>query len=93
MGPLALLNHLANLFLPAVALGLVAAGLAKLAWRSDLAAQPWWRLAALAAGVNAVVTVAGLAWYGGDGRMGTYLAMVVATTVTLWWRGFGPGRR
>lgn len=87
------MNHLANLFVPAVALGMVAAGLAKLVWRGELLAQPWWRLAGPAAAVNGLVTLAGLAWYGADGRMGTYLAMVLATTFTLWWRGFGPGRR
>ena len=93
MGPLALLNHLANLFLPAVALGMVAAGLAKLAWRAELAARPWWRLAAVAAAVNGLVTLVGLAWTGGDGRMVTYAAMVLATSLTLWWRGFLSARR
>ncbi|MBI5721774.1 MAG: hypothetical protein HZC37_29220 [Burkholderiales bacterium] len=93
MDPLEFLNHLANLFVPALALGAVAAALAKLAWRADLAAQRWWRLAGLAAAANAVVTLAGLALTGRDGRMATYAAMVLATTVTLWWRGFGPGRR
>lgn len=93
MGPLALLNHLANLFLPAVALGMVAAGLAKLAWRSELAARPWWRLAGVAAAANGMVTLAGLAWTGADGRMGTYAAMVLATALTLWWRGFLSARR
>ena len=93
MGPLDFLNHLANLLLPAVALGAVAAALAKLAWRGELAALRWWRLAAPAMLVNVVVIVGGLAWYGRDGKMGTYAAMVAATALTLWWRGFGPGRR
>lgn len=93
MGPLDFLNHLANLLLPAIALGALAAALAKLAWRADLAAQRWWRLAAPAAAVNAIVTLAGLAWTGRDGTMGTYVAMAAATALTLWWRGFGPGRR
>jgi len=93
MEPLAFLNHLVNFFLPAGALGAMAAGLAKLAWRADLAAQAWWRMATLAAAANVVVTLAGLAWFGRDGRMATYAAMVLATAITLWWRGFGPGRR
>ncbi len=93
MEPFDFLNHLANFFVPALALGAVAAALAKVAWRADLAAQPWWRMAALAAAANMVVTIAGLAGFGRDGRMATYAAMVLATSVTLWWRGFGPGRR
>ena len=91
MGPLDFLNHLGNLFVPALALAAVAAALAKLAWRSDLAAQPWWRLAAPAALANAGVTLAGLALMGGDGKMATYAVMVLATALTLWWRAFGPG--
>ncbi len=69
MGPLDALMHLGNLFLPGVALGV---------------------LAALA---GAAVTLAGLVVFGRDGRMATYAAMVLACAFTLWWRGFGPGRR
>ncbi len=93
MGPLDFLNHLANLLLPAAALGAVAAALSKVVWRAELAALRWWQLAGPAALVNVVVTVCGLAWYGRDGKMGTYAAMVAATALTLWWRGFGLGRR
>ena len=93
MGPLAFLNHLVNLFVPAMALAALAAALAKLAWRSELRAQRWWRLAWPAAAANAFVTVAGLAWTGHDGKTATYAAMVLVTALTLWWRGFGPGHR
>jgi hypothetical protein len=93
MGPLAFLNHLANLFVPALALAAVAAALAKLMWRADLSARRWWQLAWPAASANAVVTVVGLAWSGHDGRIATYAAMVMATALMLWWRAFGPGHR
>jgi hypothetical protein len=93
MGPLAFVDHLANLFVPALGLAALAAALAKLAWRAELGAQRWWRLAWPAAAANAAVTVGGLAWSGRDGRMATYAAMALATALTLWWRGFGPGRR
>lgn len=93
MGPLAFLNHLVNLFVPALALAAAAAALARLVWRSELGASRWWRLAWPAALLNALVTLAGLAWFGVDGKMATYGAMVAATALTLWWRGFGPGRR
>ena len=93
MGPLDAINHLLNLFLPAVALGALAAALAKLLWRRELAAVPWRRLAVPAAGASAAVVLAGLVVFGRDGRMAMYAAMVAACAFTLWWRGFGPGRR
>ena len=93
MAPLDALWHLANLFTPALALGALAAALAKLAWRRELASVPWKRLAVPACAACAAVTLAGLALLGRDGRMATYAAMVVACALTLWWQGFGPGRR
>ena len=93
MGPLDALWHVANLFTPALALGALAAALAKLLWRRDLATVPWKRLAGPACAAGAAVTLAGLVLLGRDGRMATYAAMVVACALTLWWQGFGPGRR
>ena len=92
LGPLDALNHLLNLFLVPLALGALAAALAKLLWRRELAAVSWGRLALPACGVCALVVIAGLVVFGRDGRMATYAAMVAACAVTLWWRGFGPGR-
>jgi len=86
MGPLDLLWHLTNLFVPAIGLGLVSAGLAKLFWRRALASVPYWRLAGSTAAVGAIVTVAGLVITGQDGRMLTYAAMVLAAATVLWWR-------
>ena len=93
MGPLDAFWHLANLFLPALGLGGLAAALAKLVWRRELAPVRWQRLALPAALAGAAVTVAGLAAFGRDGKMATYVAMVAACALTLWWQGFGPGRR
>ncbi len=93
MGPLDATNHLLNLLLPGLALAGLAAGLAKLLWRRELAALSWARLAAPAAAASAAVVLAGLLLFGRDGRMATYAGMVLACAITLWWRGFGPGRR
>lgn len=93
MGPLDALWHVTNLFVPALALGLLAAALAKLLWRRELAAVAWRRLAVPAALVCAAVTLAGLVAFGRDGKMATYAGMVAACAFTLWWRGFGPGAR
>jgi hypothetical protein len=93
VGPLDAFGHLANLFLPALGLGTLAAALAKLAWRRELSGIAWRRLAAPACAASAAVTLAGLVAFGRDGRMATYAAMVAACAITLWWQGFGPGRR
>ncbi len=93
MGPLDAIGHLLNLFLPALGLGALAAAAAKLAWRRNLAAVPWRCLALPACMASALVLLAGLALFGRDGKMATYGGMVVACAFTLWWRGFGPGRR
>jgi hypothetical protein len=93
MGPLDAVWHLANLFVPSLALGALTAACAKLLWRRDLAGVSWRRLAGPAAAAGALVTLAGLVLTGRDGRMVTYAAMVAACAVALWWQGFGPGRR
>jgi hypothetical protein len=80
--------HLANFVLPALALGALAAALAKLFWRGELAAVSWTKLARDAALASLAVLVAGLLWFGRDGAMATYLGMVAACALTLWWRGF-----
>jgi hypothetical protein len=93
MGPLDALGHLANLLLPALAMGGLSAAGAKLAWRRELAAVPWRRLAGAASAVSAIVVLACLVLLGRDGTMTMYAAMVTACAFTLWWHGFGPGRK
>ena len=93
MGPLDLLWHLLNLLAPALALGAIAAALAKLLWRRELAAVSWRRLAAWGAGASLLALLGGLVISGRDGRMSSYLAMVLANALALWWVGFGPRRR
>ena len=93
MGPLDVLYHLLNLFSMPLALGLCSATAAKLVWRQQLRASRWASLAWPASAACAGVTLLGLAVFGQDGKMATYLAMVVACAFMLWWRGFGRGRR
>ena len=93
MEPLDALWHLGNFFMPALMLGLLSAALAKLLWRRELAAVTWRRLAVPAVLACALVTLTGLVVFGRDGKMATYAGMVLACAFTLWWRGFGPGRR
>ena len=92
MGFFDALNHLFNFFLPAVGLAALAAVLAKLLWRHELASLRWRALFQTAATLTLITTVLGLVIQGRDGRMSTYALMVVGCATGLWWRGFGPGR-
>jgi threonine/homoserine efflux transporter RhtA len=82
------LNHLLNLFGPALGVGLLASALAKLLWRRRLAAVPWRRLALWACAAGALATLSGLVLLGRDGRMASYVALVGACAAALWWAGF-----
>ena len=93
MGPIDAVWHLLNFFAPAVGVGLIAAGFAKLLWRSELKGASWRRLASWACAGCALVLIAGLAAFGHDGKMATYAAMVVTCGLMLWLVGFGPLRR
>ena len=93
MGALDAVWHVSNLFLPALALGALAAALAKLLWRRELAAAPWLHLAVPASLACASVALGGLVLLGRDGKMLMYGSMVAACAFTLWWQGFGPGRK
>jgi len=88
MGPLDALWHLLNLLLPAVGLGVIAAGLSKLMWRAALRGVAWKRLAIWASGGAGLALLGGLVLTGRDGRMATYAAMVLASAGALWWAGF-----
>ncbi len=83
------LLHFANFVLPALLLGGIAAGLAKLAWFRALKPVPWWRLAGWASGGALLALVGGLVVTGRDGAMVTYGAMVLACAVSLGWAGWG----
>ncbi len=93
MGPLDVLWHLSNLFALPLLLALLAAALTKLFWRSSLRGVPLRRLALWASAATCATALAGLVFFGRDGRMATYALMVVLCALALWWRGFGPGAR
>ncbi len=88
MGPLDALWHLFNFVAPALGVALLAASLAKLSWRRQLAAVPWHRLVLWAAAAGVAALIAGLMVFGRDGKMATYAALVIACALALWWVGF-----
>ena len=93
MGPLDALWHLLNFAVPAVGVGAIAALAAKLLWRRELQRSSWLRLSTWATLAGLSALVAGLLLFGRDGRMATYLLLILASAGALWWAGFGPGRR
>lgn len=92
MGAFDALWHLSNFLAPAVCVGVVGAWLARLLWWRELKGVSPWRMAAWAIAASSLTLVGGLLWTGQDGKMVTYGAMVLASTVALWWAGWG-GRR
>ena len=80
--------HLVNFALPALGVGALGAAAAKLLWRRELASIPWRRLAGWAGTAGVLALLAGLWFFGRDGKMATYALLVLATAVALWWVGF-----
>jgi hypothetical protein len=85
--------HLLNFVAPAAGIGLIASSLAMLLWFHQLKGVSWLRLWCWSTGWAVAVCTGGLIFFGRDGKMATYSAMVLACATTLWWIGFGPGRR
>lgn len=83
-----LLDHLVNLLLPGLITGSLAAALAKLLWRRDLASVSYRRLASCAVLVSMAISVAGLVVLGSDGRMLTYFSMMAGCAAALAWGGW-----
>ncbi|MCC7151821.1 MAG: hypothetical protein IT501_07435 [Rubrivivax sp.] len=93
MGPIDLLWHLLDLFSMAMLLGVIAStGVWLRRSRGARDARLWRRLALAACGAAAAATLAGLALFGRDGRMATYLAMVLAVCLALALSG-RPGKK
>ena len=80
--------HLTNFFAPAVVLGAIAAALTKLLWWRELGGVGFVRLWAWASAAGAITAVIGLVVFERDGRIATYVAMVLACAAALWWAGF-----
>ena len=88
MPPVDAFWHIVNFFAPALVTGFLAAGATKLVWRRELLRAGWFGLGAWASAAMAVVSASGLLVFQHDGKVATYVAMVVACAVTLWWAGF-----
>ncbi len=90
MGAWDAINHLLNLFWPGLALAAVAAAAAKGLWRQRLRARTWAWLAGALACANVGVATAGLLISGHDGRMATWVVMVLGDAAVLLWALLRP---
>ena len=81
------LIHMVNFFLPALGMALLLPTLARLVWWRALKSAGFVRQVTWVAGVNALVLMAGLIVLGRDGAMATYAALVLASSLTVWWTG------
>jgi hypothetical protein len=82
---LAFLGHLLNFMAPALVMALLLWGVPRLrprARRGRWAART--ELLALA-GLGVAVLLAGLVYFGRDGKMATYAALVIAQGSLVWW--------
>jgi hypothetical protein len=86
MGPYEQIIHLLNFMAPAWAVALFAVLAARLLARSGLPLSPWsWRKqAVVGGGVGSAVLVGGLVFWGVDGKMATYSALVVVAGTLQW---------
>jgi prolipoprotein diacylglyceryltransferase len=83
-----LINHLLNFMAPAALLALLLVVLSRLFFeffrskRQNI--QSWWVQAAINFVVGMLVLVAGLVLLGRDGKMLTYVGLVLATATSQW---------
>jgi len=84
MGPFDLLNHLLSFVAPALGVALLVALAAPLAVSRQAARLSWWAQFAINSVAGAVVLAAGLWWFGVDGKMATYAALVVVIATCQW---------
>ncbi len=78
--------HLANFVAPAIGVGALSAALCKLCWRRSLTRAPWFTLAWQSSAAGLLVLVAGLILTRHDGKVVTYVALVIVCALVPWLR-------
>ena len=84
MGPIDLLNHLLNWLAPALWLAVLMPLLARLAMRRQRAAARLWTQMTANFTLNLMVLGLGLWFFGHDGKMATYIGMLLACASSQW---------
>lgn len=89
MGFLALLNHVINFVAPALWLALLMPLLSRVFMKNRPVAFTMYRQSAIHFGVGVVALSLGLVLFGRDGKMLTYLAVVMSIATSQWVMGKG----
>jgi hypothetical protein len=84
MGPLELVNHLLNFVAPAMWMALLVPLGARFIGDKVTSAPPFWVLALVNFALNVTVLALGLWFFGRDGKMATYFAMVFVCATSTW---------
>jgi len=84
MGPLDAFLHLLSFLAPALAVAALVALAGRFMLPRQSPSRSWWSQAAINSVVGALVLVAGLWYFGVDGKMATYAALVVAIASCQW---------
>ncbi len=83
-----LINHLLNFMAPAALLALLLVVMARLFFGLFKSKKPffktWWAQAAIIFVVNVIILTAGLLFFGHDGKMLTYAALVLGAAFCQW---------
>ncbi len=85
MGPLDLLNHLLNFAAPALLVAGVLAFLAPALMRNKALARTRFAQIAINFVVGLLALLVGLVFFGRDGKMLSYAALVLACATSQWW--------
>jgi hypothetical protein len=84
VGPVDYLLHLLGFVAPAAAVAVVVSGLARLLLPKTSQAQSWWACTAIDFLAGTAALLAGLWYFGRDGKMLTYAALVLACATAQW---------
>ena len=87
MSPLALALHLLSFIAPALVVAVLVALAAPLVLPAPARSRPLWQAAVLNAAAGVLVLLAGLWYFGHDGKMATYTALVLAVATIQWLAG------
>ena len=84
MGPLDLIDHLLNFVAPALFMAVYLTLSARFILRGARSPYGIWKQMAVNLAVGTVVLSAGLVFFGRDGKMMTYAALVLACATSQW---------
>jgi hypothetical protein len=84
MDSLGLVMHLLSFLAPALAVAVLVSAFSPLLMTRAATARSWWAQAAINFAAGALVLTAGLWWWGVDGKMATYAAMVAVIASAQW---------